>query len=242
MSLTIALKAADGLVLAADSRVTEGYTLRGPKTSDNSVKFIQLKDNLGILTYGLSVIGYNGITALKEGIVNDSNMESALEKGTSVFKKVDSDWIEENPQIKRHNNDVGFILAGYKKEEDRFMIFNLQSPDYLPKGIEGGCLLAGQWHVAKYLVNKLYKSNMPAEALKDIAAFLLSATMSVEKTVGGAILLATITESGFRWASPEEVNSILERNGIFSKHLQEGLYSSLTGAMNGWKREVIQNV
>lgn len=236
------MKAADGLVLAADSRVTEGYTLRGPKTSDNSVKFIQLKDNLGILTYGLSVIGYNGITALKEGIVNDSNIKSVLEKCASVFKEVDSDWSKENPQIKRHNNDVGFMLAGYEKEEERFMIFNLQSPDYLPKGIEGGCLLAGQWHVAKYLVNKLYKSSMPVEALKDIAAFLLSATMSVEKTVGGAILLATITKSGFRWASSEEVNSIMERNSVFSRRLQKKLSSALTGALNGWKREVTQNV
>lgn len=96
MSLTIVLKSTDGLVLAADSRMTEGYTLESPKTRDDSTKFMRLNDDVGVLTYGLSDIGYAGITSLKEKISKDSNyylsLSPILDKGKLIFNKASSDW------------------------------------------------------------------------------------------------------------------------------------------------------
>lgn len=242
MSLTIALKAFDGLVLAADSRMTEGYTLSGPKTRDDSVKFIQLKDNLGLLTYGLSDIGYAGITSLGEEISKDFNQriqpESILDRSTWIFKKADSEWGRNNPQVSRRDNDVGFILGGYDGERGEFVIFNFQSPDFLPKKIKSGCLLAGQWHVAKYFVEKLYKSEMSIELLSNLSVFLLDATTTVEKTVGGTISLATITKSGFKWATIDEIDSIKERNSLFLEFFRERFYSALLSVVNSNRERV----
>ena len=230
MSLTIALKAIDGLVLAADSRTTEGYTLRGPKTRDNTIKFIQLKDDIGVLTYGLSEIGHEGLTLLEEDVSNNrhASLPSIIDKGMETFIKVSSDWSKMNPEIKRRDKDVGFILAGYDRGEKEFTIFNLQSPEFLPERVKGGCLIAGQWHIAKFFINRLYTRGISVGPALDLAVFLLNTTMTVEKTVGGLIRLATITKSkGVQWVSKDEVDFIIEKNKRIWIFFRELFYSTL---------------
>ena len=237
MSLTIALKGTDGLVLAADSRVTKGYTLDGPKTRDNSKKFIRLNDDCGVLTYGISDVGNSGITVLQQAILkynnNHSSMSPILEKGIMVFKSVSSEWTRKNPEVKRRDKDVGFIIAGINRIEKGFEIYNFQSPEFIPKRVGSGSLLAGQWHIAKFFVNRLYTENMRVDKLTELAALLLNETMAVEKTVGGAIRLATITNTkGFQWVLEAEVKSIIKKNELFRKFFKKHFHSSLMSAVN----------
>jgi len=241
LSLTIALMGTDGLVLAADSRTTEGYTLAGPRIRDDSVKFIQLNENWGVLTYGLSDIGQAGITALRgETLKHPDNLSlaSVLEESTQIFSRVSSDWSRSNSEIGRRDKDVGFVIGGYDRKERGFRVFNFQSPDFLAKKLNGRCLLGGQWHIAKFLVRKFFTEEATADSLKALAVFLLDATMTVEKTVGGAIRLATVTESkGFQWLQEEEIRRILESNRAFLKFFQEHFYASLLSVVNSNRRE-----
>ena len=236
MSLTIALMGTDGLVLAADSRTTEGYTLAGPRIRDDSVKFIQLNENWGVLTYGLSDIGQAGITALRgETLKHPDNLSlaSVLEESTQIFSRVSSDWSRSNSEIGRRDKDVGFVIGGYDRKERGFRVFNFQSPDFFAKKLNGRCLLGGQWHIAKFLVRKFYTEDATAGYLKALAVFLLDATMTVEKTVGGAIRLAIVTESdGFQWVPEEEIKHLLESNKTFLRFLQEHFYASLMSVVN----------
>lgn len=236
MSLTIALMGTDGLILAADSRTTEGYTLAGPKIRDDSVKFIQLNESWGGLTYGLSDIGQAGITALREKISMGPgalSLASVLEEGTQIFNKVSAAWSRSNPEIMRRDKDVGFMIGGYDKKERGFRVFNFQSPNFISNKLNGRCLLGGQWHVAKFLVWKFFTEEARTDTLKALAVFLLDATMTVEKTVGGAIRLATVTESkGFEWVQEEEMRRLLESNRTFRGFLQEHLLASLTSVVN----------
>ncbi len=67
MSLGIAFKGPEGIVLAADSRVTinaekritDNLTLVLPNTFDNATKLLKVNgyDNVGAVTYGLGAIG-----------------------------------------------------------------------------------------------------------------------------------------------------------------------------------------
>ena len=241
MSLTIALMGTDGLILAADSRTTEGYTLAGPRIRDDSVKFIQLNENWGVLTYGLSDIGQAGITALRgETLKHPDNLSlaSVLEKSTQIFSRVSSDWSRSNSEIGRRDKDVGFVIGGYDRKERGFRVFNFQSPDFFAKKLNGRCLLGGQWHIAKFLVRKFFTEDAKTDTLKALAVFLLDATMTVEKTVGGAIRLATVTESkGFQWLQEEEIRRILESNRAFLKFFQEHFYASLLSVVNSNRRE-----
>jgi len=236
LSLTIALVGTDGLILAADSRTTEGYTLAGPKIRDDSVKFIQLNESWGVLTYGLSDIGQAGITTLREKVSKGPgplSLASVLEESTQIFNRVSNDWSKNNPEIMRRDKDVGFMIGGYDKKEKGFRVFNFQSPDFLSNRLNGRCLLGGQWHIAKFLVKKFFTEEARTDTLKALAVFLLDATMTVEKTVGGAIRLAIVTESkGFEWVQEEEMKRLLESNQTFRRYLQEHFYASLMSVVN----------
>lgn len=241
MSLTIALIATDGLVLAADSRTTEGYTLGGPRIRDDSLKVVQLNESWGVLTYGLSDIGQAGITALREEILRESgrlSLASLLEKSTRIFGRVSPDWSGSNSEIRRRDKDVGFVIGGYDREERGFRVFSFHSPDFLARKLKGRCLLGGQWHIAKFFVRKFYTEDATADSLKALAVFLLDATMTVEKTVGGAMRLATVTESkGFQWVTEDGIKHILEANRSFLKLFQEHFYTSLLSVVNSDRRE-----
>jgi len=241
LSLTIALMGIDGLVLAADSRTTEGYTLGGPRIRDDSIKFVQLNESWGVLTYGLSDIGQAGLTALREEILKESSrfsLVSVLEESTQIFERVSTDWSRSNSQIGRRDKDVGFVIGGYDREERGFRVFNFQSPDFLAKKLNGRCLLGGQWNIAKFLVRKFFTEDAKTDTLKALTVFLLGATMTVEKTVGGPIRLATVTESkGFQWVLEGEIRRISEANRPFLRLFQEQFYTALLSVVNNHIRE-----
>ena len=212
--------------MATDTRTTEGYNLDGPKTRDNSKKLVRLNDDFGISTYGLSEIGHAGINSLKEEVSKTANQyvttASIIDEGKRIFSKASSDWERGNPEIERRNKDVGFILAGCDNAENDFRVYHFQSQQFLPKKFEGGCLVAGKWHVARYFLNKLYSRDVTVSILKDLAVFLMTATMTVEKTVGGNIHLATVTRSeSFKWVSEGEIALILEKNEMFSSFFEK---------------------
>ncbi|MBI5575778.1 MAG: hypothetical protein HY896_05385 [Deltaproteobacteria bacterium] len=234
MSLTVALKAAYGLVMAADSRVTEGYTLEGPKVQDNSVKFIRLDRDWGVQTYGNSNIGSAGIGALRDRIEANASLaasqEGLLEECRAVFKRESEKWSRENPGNHRQDKDVGFVLAGYGKGSAEPVIVNFQSPGFLDENMRHGCLLAGQWHIARFFLQRLYIRDARLEKMKELAVLLLNATMKSEKTVGGAIRLAEITpEEGFRWATDEDVEALRKNSERLEGEFHELLHASLDG-------------
>lgn len=242
MSLTVALTCPGGLVLAADSRVTRGYTTDGPRTEDTSVKFLDLCGGWGIQTYGLSEIGHAGITALRDEVAldppRDVSPSSLLDRGVRAFARASAEWTSRHPDVPRKGKDVGFVLAGYDGERGAFRLFNLQSPDFSPEIVPQGCLVAGQWHVAKYFVRRVIPGEMSLEKTKELAVFLLEATMSVERTVGGAIRLAAVTPSaGFRWAGEDEVNALREKSRRFESLFRKELRDALSAAADGDGRE-----
>jgi hypothetical protein len=74
-------------------------------------------------------------------------------------------------------------------------------------------LLAAQWHIARFLINKLFYPEISVEQLSELAVFLLVETAISEPTVGGPLQLATITLSqGFQRLHEQDVNEILRRN------------------------------
>lgn len=229
------LRAPDGVVMAADSRVTEGYTLKGPVTRDDSVKFIQLNKCIGVMTHGLYDIGSRGIMELKE---STRHAEAALSStkdvagaGRNIFLRINNDWNGENPENARRDRDVGFIIGGLDRETMSFNVFCLESPDFKPRPVNGKMFFAGQWRIARFLLTRFRSNNATIDTLKKLAAVSLYATSAVDHTVGGPVRLATITGSdGFRWLTEEEMKELTRFNDIFGKHFRELLLSSFEAA------------
>ncbi len=237
MSLAIALAGADALVLAADSRVTEGYTLSGPRTRDDSIKFVQLNDAWGALTYGIAEIGHAGLLALKDALARETgsfgSIGSMLDRGRDLLDRASTEWGRSNPAVARRAKDVGFILGGYDQETDAFRTFSLQSPEFAATSPPSGCLVAGQWHIAKYFLAALYARNMDVAALKRLAALLLSVTMAVDPQVGGSMRMATVTRGmAFQWVSDDENESLNRECQLFDGLFREGCRSVLSRIVN----------
>jgi len=216
MTLALAVRAADGLVLATDSRVTGGEQ----RSADVSQKFLQVNRDLGVMTYGLAVPGYRGMTRL----VNEANPPnqrrlayfseiSALAE--EVFRDEYQKWIPELPEANRttiQDGAVGFILGGYDSNEtSQFRVLHWSSPGFQRE--ERADILAAQWHISGFLNKLLYYSEISVAQLKRLAVLCLTETSAVELTVGGPIQMATVTlAEGFKRIYEQEIHQLLLKN------------------------------
>lgn len=234
MSLIMVFQTGAGLVLGADSRKTRGFSLKGPKTLDDSVKFLQLNADWGLLTYGLSVVGYRGITAFQEavrGTAGGVETPSLLAAGKAALERESLEWSRENPAIPRQDYDVGFILAGYDRMEHALRLYHFQSLSYQPKPILQSCFVAGQWEIADYLIRNLFTEGLAMEKAEKLAAFIFDQTLTVEKTVGGDLHLARVTEAdGFQWVSRERIEALAKENARYADFFRQRFSSALLDA------------
>lgn len=215
MTLAMALRAVDGLVLVTDSRVTG----RGG-TADTSEKFLQVNRDIGVLTYGLAQPGYEGISQLVSEVnQNRWALFSKIEnEAARIFQSSYESWLKRQKE-KRVYGVTGFILAGYDNlETNQFRIMHYEitpNPEQPLGSIRmspmRGDLLAAQWHIARYLLTKFYYPEMTVNELAGLAVFLMAETMPVEETVGGPIQMATITQTaGFQRVHYQDIVHMLQ--------------------------------
>ena len=217
MTLAMALRAYDGLVLATDSRATGG-----PQQSvDTSEKFLQVNRDIGVMTYGLAVPGYTGISRLVETVKGRREeltyLKPIADAAGGIFQAAYADWQSGEQQQGRAippDLKVGFILGGYDSAVNQFKISHWESPEFQEcQYPHDDYLLAAQWHTARLLFNKLFYPEISVEQLSELAVFLLVETAVSEPTVGGPLQLATVTLSqGFQRLHEQDVNEILRRN------------------------------
>jgi 20S proteasome alpha/beta subunit len=222
MTLAMALRAMDGLVLATDSRVT------GPQgTADTSEKFLQVNRDIGALTYGLAGPGYLGISRLVNAVAAEklATFSRIDERAARIFQETCEEWRSDRPEA-RAPQLVGYVVAGYDSVETKqFQIRHYEtvlgeSPISLAvKRLEGD-LLAGQWRIARYLLSKLHYGDMTTKELAGLAVLILAQTMMVEMTVGGPMQLASVTISeGFQRIYEKEVMDMVRENQCRSRRL-----------------------
>ena len=226
--MTIA--AGGGLILASDSRTTKGYSLEGPKSRDNSLKFIQWDKNWAILTYGLTEIGLRGITTFREEASQKIRQGSATARQCvtevpALFQKLSEEWSQENGDFPRRDRDVGFVVAGYDTHEKAPKVLNLQSPAFEPNTVTSNYFIAGQWYIARYLMGYLYSDDISLKHAMRMAVYMLDETASVEPTVGGPVNLATVTKrAGVQWIPNDTIETMKTRNSGFRRQLAARLF------------------
>lgn len=217
MTLAMALRAYDGLVLATDSRATGGPH----QSDDTSEKFLQVNRDIGVMTYGLAVPGYTGISRLVETVKSKREeltyFKPIADAAGDIFRTEHASWLNEEKQqgreIPADLNKVGFILGGYDSATNQFKISHWESPEFHKQEFPEGYLLAAQWHLARFLINKLFYPEVSVEQLSELAVFLLVETSISEPTVGGPLQLATITLSqGFQRLHEKDIDEILRRS------------------------------
>lgn len=178
MSLGIVFKGPEGIVLAADSRVTLNAEQQGPNgekfilpaTFDNATKLLRIKgqEHVGAVTYGVGAIGGNTPRTAHSFL---SEFEEALNMRYSGGKASVEDFAKElssffADQWKTHmagaklpaNNDMIFFVAGYDAGASYGRVFEFAIPsrpeikEWFPN--DGfGAIWGGQHEFVERLIN-----------------------------------------------------------------------------------------
>ncbi len=148
MSLGIAFKGPEGIVLAADSRVTlmtaqvmqpNQPPVLLPSTYDNATKLLSFKsqDHVGVVTYGVGAIGqteprtaHSYISEFEQEILQelgDDNRLNVQDFSTRLSKFFLEKWQDQKmPSIK--GQDMAFLVGGYDKGEPYGRVFEFFIP------------------------------------------------------------------------------------------------------------------
>jgi hypothetical protein len=148
MSLGIAFKGPEGIVLAADSRVTLTAEIQRdqgkmtlPSTFDNATKLLQIprQKYVGVVTYGLGAIGLQeprtayGFLPEFEGKLADKLAEKNTKRlSVEDFSKAFSDFFMEQWTDKMPKDYTGlpmtFLVGGFNKDEPYGKVYKIDIP------------------------------------------------------------------------------------------------------------------
>ena len=144
MSLGIAFKGPEGIVLAADSRVTLTAEMqRGeekmmlPSTFDNATKLLQIAGHnyVGAVTYGLGAIGqqeprtaHSFLSEFEDVLVKDNNGRLAVEDFAGRFSDFFArQWADKMPDD-YSGPDMTFLIGGFDKGAPYGKVFKVNIP------------------------------------------------------------------------------------------------------------------
>lgn len=186
MSLAIAFKGPEGIVLAADSRVTlegrvPGKNISIPATYDTATKLLQVsgQDYVGAVTYGLGALGQREPRTAHSFIPEfESKLNAAERKRMSVkgfateFGQFFADKWADNMPSDYKGPPMLFLVGGYDEDQPYGKVFELSIPNQ-PKPKEWqsesfGIVWGGQQQFAERLIHGFDQALVPIikESLK----------------------------------------------------------------------------
>jgi 20S proteasome alpha/beta subunit len=220
MTLSLALKGEDGLVLATDSRGTIGDPRALTAVNDSIKKLYRVNLYTGAVTFGAGELGAKLLDEILINVIQEKNLEEAgvdevLEETRKYIKTKYNEWfaafsIEKRPRL-------GFIIAGYNPTSSQRVgesrTYMIDSPtDWAPHLAVTGMQMGGVPQYATYLFHRLYNPKMKTEHLKSLAAYLITETASQDPKVGGPIQMAVILPTGYIEVPQDEIRKIVEKN------------------------------
>jgi 20S proteasome alpha/beta subunit len=223
MTLIVAMKALDAIILAADSRGTIGDPRGLTAINDNQIKLFQL----GCCGLGVAGASEMAATLLDEFRKNDcenlSSVQDAMQKVVAISVDCFSRWFREIPPGQRPG--VLLTLAGYRFVEGRTpesMIYLLNSQaNFAPQLFDNMPCMSGVPQYAVYLVHRYYDASMTSDQARALAEYLIAETESQDQKVGGPIKMAEITsKTGYMQLTDEEVKTIHETNEALNMKLR----------------------
>ena len=200
---TIALVCKDGVVLAADKRVTSGYLISHKKFD----KIINITDNMAVTVAGtvsdVQLLVKYIRAELKLKMIR-TNKESTVKEAANLLSIMVYNNIRKMSLIPGISH---FIIGG--KDESGFHIYDL-SPDgsivvvddYISSG-SGSVMAFGVFET-------LYKKNMSVEEGIKLAAKGINAAVQRDIASGNGIDIVTITKDGLKKVVSKEIDTRIE--------------------------------
>lgn len=244
MTLLVALRGTDGLVLACDSRGTFGDPRGVTAQNDSQQKAHVLSRYAAVLMAGSGDLGTTLVTEARQRIVKNEAVgvtsvmgvfrETARELYAEWFPHLEPDVPGGSDRLSRP--DLYFILAGYDEDDGAGhtvpRIFHLPSGlDFPPFQADYGFGVGGVGQYAIYLLNRLYDAERTMEDLISLAVYVITETASQDGKVGGPVRVVTITpQDGCTTLPVERVAEMIEANEARQKALRDSFYRRAPGA------------
>ncbi len=235
MTLLIALKGNDGLVLAADSRGTFGDPRGVTAQNDSQQKAHILAPHVAVLTAGSAELGSlvlrEAMAAIgQEGVDGATAVMNALR---DLARKRYGEWFPSLMAVQVIGQparpDLSFIIGGYDPDPSGSyvspVIYQLAGAfDFPPMLHDYGFAVAGVPQYALYLLNRLYEPNRSTQELMALAAYAITETASQDGKVGGPVRLITVKPSGSVALDDDAVGGVVERNEERAAALRASFY------------------
>lgn len=223
MSVVAALCLADGIILAADSRLTicmkqaDGSIIK--KYNDNAIKVYRMKNkDIGILWCGDYKVGNLSIPQFMEFFGDKVCREDSIE---TVANKLNR-YCKGN-----YREEILWLIAGYSDgEQYLYEVADdiVKRKNLMPNGYPGiGLTWEGEINISHKIINDdiplkvngkyLRGSDMPKMSLEDGIAFakeLLLETCNEHDGCGGSIDVLVIRSDGIEWMEQKEAKEIPE--------------------------------
>lgn len=226
MTLLVALRGRDGLVLAADSRGTFGDPRGVTAQNDTQQKLYVFGNYAGVLTAGSGELGAQLMREVQVAIQQRQavGVTPVMEVIRDTAIQRYNDWfpgwaIQPMPGMTVPTRpDLVLIVAGYDLDADgqptEQRIYTLISGlAFAPMLHNYGYALQGVAQYALYILNRLYEPDRAADQLERLAAYVITETASQDGKVGGPVQMATIREAtGAAVIDNARTAAILNRN------------------------------
>ena len=204
MTLTICIKAKDGVVLASDSRASSFLT-----SNDTVRKLFKLDEHTAIGIAGDGSLAMHLLDTIATDLNYRHGITKLAEELRSLCKKQFDEFFSHLVPEKRP--ELVILLVGYN--EDKPEIYRLESTDnFVPRKNPTGFDCIGIPIIADYLLNRIYEPDVTAEHAVEMAAFCIKETASQDRRVGGPLQIATFSnKKSYSELSREEINKISDK-------------------------------
>ncbi len=210
MTIALAIEAADGVVLAADSRVA---VREGGKevVMDSATKIYRISEHVGVTESGQGDLARMIISSAQKRV-----HEEGLDGVTNVFSLIRPSIIQAyNEAVSRlpveHRPHIGLIFAGLDSERSQWKprILSMYSREgFVPLDATTGMDCMGAMWIAEYLFGRFYSRGTSLQEVCKLASLLVRETASQYANVGGPVQMAIITSQGYQQTEPPEVRLV----------------------------------
>jgi 20S proteasome alpha/beta subunit len=239
MSLAVAIEAANGIVLAADSRATFGDPRGMVAVNDTVQKIYQPNPRTAIAMVGSAETGAALVERIRINLAQHptADIDAVAELVRTTSNQFCTQWFGP-PQfmmgpsgpVALPRPDVVFVLTGYTTTAQP-KILTLASPaplNFAPNLSTTGFAAAGVVPLGVYLLNRLYRRNLDIEIAKDLAAYCINETASQDGKVRGPIRMAVITPTaGTSILTDEEIAAVAARVDRHRESLRNSFLNSV---------------